>query len=351
MNLCAKIKARLSLRDVGALVGIDFPRDGEKFRSKLRDDNSPSCSIKGNLYTDWSLGIHLDQIDFYAAAKGITRRDAILTLTNLIQFVGEIPQKQKPTQSQTAQEKKPAKEQKRSSWPDFEVPSSHEINQIAKIRKISPEGVSIAADRGLLFTVSDRGHRAYVVTDSTRLNARIRRIDGGLWYNNKKSMPPTGGGQENSWPLGILEVGNRKYIALVEGETDLLALLHLAWCEGIDDLLAPVAMLGAGEAILSEALPLFSGKRVRLFQDNDRNRTGEMAVERWGNQLHGVGADVDAFEFSGLIRSDGQPVKDLNDFALICVDEWESKRETLNSTFNFIRQSPLIPAVSAMAHR
>ena len=78
---------------------------------------------------------------------------------------------------------------------------------------------------------------------------------------------------------------------------------------------APVAMLGATLKIHPQALPLFAGKRVRIFGHDDES--GRSAVERWAAQLASVGADVDAFSFEGLTQIDGKPVKDLNDAILM----------------------------------
>jgi hypothetical protein len=42
-------------------------------------------------------------------------------------------------------------------------------------------------------------------------------------------------------------------------------------------------------------------------------------VERWAAQLATVGADVDAFNFAGLMQVGGSPVNDLNDALLMDV--------------------------------
>jgi hypothetical protein len=44
---------------------------------------------------------------------------------------------------------------------------------------------------------------------------------------------------------------------------------------------------------------------------------------------------VDGYSFSGFIQSDGTPVKDLNDFALIDPDQWEPKRDAIQEAFAF----------------
>ena len=79
----------------------------------------------------------------------------------------------------------------------------------------------------------------------------------------------------------------------------------------------PVAILGASQKIHTDALPLFAGKRVRIFGHDDE--AGSSAVARWAAQLASVGVDVDAFSFAGLVQVDGKPVKDLNDALLMDV--------------------------------
>lgn len=71
----------------------------------------------------------------------------------------------------------------------------------------------------------------------------------------------------------------------------------------------------SSQRIHADALPLFAGKRVRIFGHDDE--AGRGAVARWAAQLASVGADVDGFSFAGLVQVDGKPVKDLNDSLLM----------------------------------
>jgi hypothetical protein len=110
-------------------------------------------------------------------------------------------------------------------------------------------------------------------------------------------------------------------IALCEGGPDFLAAHYLALWEQAshhakrDVQCAPVAMLGASQRVHTDALPLFTGKRVRIFGHDDED--GRAAVERWAMQLASVGADVDAFSFAGLRQADAKPVNDVNDSLLM----------------------------------
>ena len=91
-------------------------------------------------------------------------------------------------------------------------------------------------------------------------------------------------------------------------------------------------MLGR-HPILERELRHFKGKRVRIFADADG--PGLQAEGRWWHQLEAAGAKVDGYSFAGFIRSDGKPVKDLNDFALIDPDQWEVQRDTIEEAFAF----------------
>ena len=91
-------------------------------------------------------------------------------------------------------------------------------------------------------------------------------------------------------------------------------------------------MLGRHQILKSE-LRHFSGKHVRIFADADE--PGLEAEGQWWSQLEAAGARVDGYSFEGLLRSDGAPVKDLNDFALIDPDQWEAERDAIEKAFTF----------------
>jgi DNA-binding PadR family transcriptional regulator len=92
-------------------------------------------------------------------------------------------------------------------------------------------------------------------------------------------------------------------------------------------------MTGSGCLIHEEALPMFRGKRVRIFADADE--AGQAALRRWAEQLQSVQAEVDCYSFAGLLKTDGSAIKDLNDFLL--VDRLASKcsSEILTGVMDF----------------
>jgi hypothetical protein len=82
-----------------------------------------------------------------------------------------------------------------------------------------------------------------------------------------------------------------------------------------------VTILGASNVIYPDALQYFRDKRVLGFPDYDA--AGITGMAHWRKQLKGIAAEFEVFGYSGMVRDDGQPVKDLRDFLHIDVDQWE----------------------------
>lgn len=221
----------------------------------------------------------------------------------------------------------------RPTPPTVEIPTVKAKPRIPKLRALNVSemaaiqnqrgwpsfvGLQLLTQRSLLWhgMVWDNGEKwpAWIITDSSRRNAQARRIDGRPWSCGKaKSLI----GSAASWPIGASDIGARPIILLCEGGPDFLTTLLVAWWEGgqsIADTIAPVCMAGAGNSIHTDTLPLFAGKHIRIAAHADD--IGLEAGKRWARQLYGAGAArVDGFDFSGLVRRDGQPMKDLADFA------------------------------------
>ena len=307
-------------------------------RSPFRDDIKPSFSVNGDgtLWNDFATGEAGDSVDFFQRASGLSRTEACRkfialaggTLTATAHAVRPTPQ--------------PVQARPRPSFPDFRKGTAADFAQLSVSRSISLEGLELAGERGLLHFATLKDSPAWIITDSERLNAQARRMDGQphpetghgprVWYdehNNPHDILPAQGWQHlegrpkawtlpgswAAWPIGIKEAQPFKFIALCEGGPDLLSACHLIAAESRRHDCAPVAMLGASQRIHQEALPLFAGKRVRIFGHADES--GRSAVHTWAIQFETVGADVDAFSFVGLHQVGGKPVKDLNDSLLM----------------------------------
>jgi hypothetical protein len=218
--------------------------------------------------------------------------------------------------------RRPAAEKKREDlklW-DVEMATDADIERLSSLRRISIEGLRLAADRRLLFSYQDPHQgRCWLVSDGSRRSASYRRLDGKRFHfreatEDKKEGPKSKSwkGSEKNWPIGIAQADGFHSIALCEGEPDFLAAFALAHAGAVESLVAPICMGSAACSIHEDALPMFRGKRVRIFGHADE--AGQKAVQKWTEQLESVQAEVDAFDFSGLLRADGSAVKDLNDF-------------------------------------
>jgi len=286
--------------------------------SPFREDAKPSFSVNadGTLWNDFSTGEAGDAVDFFQRASGLSQKGAC---RKFIELAGG-----HFTPAPRAACPRPADAKPKPVFPDFRRGTADEINHLASLRNIGREGIEFASERGLLFFATLKDLPAWIITDAARVNAQARRMDGQCWNHlagNPKAW--TLPGSWASWPIGITEARDFRAIALCEGGPDFLAAHYLALWEQASHITkrdvqcVPVAMLGASQRIHADALPLFAGKRVRIFGHDDE--AGRGAVERWAAQLASAGADVDAFSFAGLVQTDGKLVKDLNDSLLMDV--------------------------------
>lgn len=219
--------------------------------------------------------------------------------------------------------------------PELETGTAAELTALATLRGIGLQGLQWASERGVLrFTTSQRyGVRAYVVTDGERVNTQARRLDGQGWEHLDGAEAWPLPSPCPAWPLGIREAKDFPAVALCIGGADFLAAHYLALVEQAshhtkrDVQCAPVAMLDAAQRIHADALPLFAGKRVRIFCHADE--TGHKAARQWAEQLTGEGVNADAFDCSGLTRADGKPAKDLNDCLLLNAESFAEVGERI----------------------
>ncbi len=144
----------------------------------------------------------------------------------------------------------------------------------------------VLADGAGLLRFATWNHKpAWIVTDDEAVNAQARRLDGEPWERigaKAQTLP----GCWASWPIGAKTGANYPAFIFCEGGPDLLAALHFihAHSGGGEALFFPVAMLGASQRIHPDALPIFTGKRVRIMPHLD-------AAGRRGGTLGGATCD------------------------------------------------------------
>jgi hypothetical protein len=205
------------------------------------------------------------------------------------------------------------------------VPTDGQLEAIARQRGWDV-GVALVplrtiASRGLLWVGSLHGEDCWIVTDSCHFNWRARRMDGGAWKTrNGAPKSITKGKQLSGWPVGTDTVGRHQYpfVALCEGEVDLLASAVIAYAEGRDlSKIGFVAMLGAVAKIDPAALKEFAGKTVLVMRQNDvEHQKSAKVSQQWCLQLHEGGArKLGEARFDKISLPAGAICKDAGDYA------------------------------------
>jgi hypothetical protein len=299
MKTTAEIKQRMSLRDVAAMVGLELPKDGVKFRSPLRPDRTPSCTIQGDRMRDWSQGESYDCIAFFAACKQISTAEAIKLLAIQAGVATGNHGSAKPI---------PARHRGRlPSGVEFEErkPTDDDYAAILRTRKLPPEsepGLLLAHSVGVLRFGRVSGFDCWIVTDESTRVAEARRLDG-------RAFPAFGSlgerkahtlkGSAKSWPVGLsLRLSQsrtahlrRLPLLILEGGPDLLAAYALLATLPMDTTdVQPVAMLGSESSIGDNALPTVSGRPCIVVAHGDQ--AGRNAADKWALRLSAAGCRV-----------------------------------------------------------
>jgi hypothetical protein len=316
-----QLKAALdavTIGDLWRLIGLpgyrNLPADRDDYQclSPFRDEDRASFSIfdNGRRWKDWGAGgdQHGDQVDFLQRATGLEMAVASRFIIAFAQTIDREDQPDEDTYDPLTDE---LKANKRTTWPPLEIPNQTEINKIAAMRGLSPEGLEIAIVRGYLRCATYRETRVWIITDKAGYAAQARRMDGKPWEHLQNAKAISLRGSVGTWPVGITPASVCPAIALVEGGPDLLAAIDLATITNTSQAIASVAMFGSSISIKEQVLDQFTDKRVRIFAHADI--AGQNAGRVWADQLISVGCEVSGYPFEGL-KLDGQPVGDLNDF-------------------------------------
>jgi hypothetical protein len=221
------------------------------------------------------------------------------------------------------------KKLKRHPFNDLQKGNNRDILQLSRTLEIEVNGLRLAHEDGILkFFDHPANGRCWTVVDKNHYVRQDRRLDGKPFIFKDGSTAKGRTIGSPSWPIGIPT--DKPIIMLVEGSSDILAAYSIISKDGMEKRVSPVAMLGAFNIINPNALQYFTDKCALLVPDNDY--AGLAGMGRWAEQLDGITATQAIYDYSKLVRDDGQPVKDLRDFLKIDDDQW---REKLN------KQSPL----------
>lgn len=221
------------------------------------------------------------------------------------------------TRTQRERIEDPSKAEERAKWPAFEPPETEDLEAVARARGITVEALRLAVNRGILRVAMHHGHRSWIVTDAERKTAQARRLDGKLFpFRDAPKKALTLPGSIGPWPVGVAGLKQEhRAVLLVEGGPDLLAAHAVILAEGREADAAAVAMLGATNNLRESELFRFAGRRVRIVEHDDD--AGRKAGTQWARLLRPHVESVDGLRLSGLVRSDGQRCKDLNDLLLV----------------------------------
>ena len=304
-------------------------RDGSASRYKClcplpgHKEKTPSFTIfADDHFHCYGCGEHGSVIDLHMALMGMTGIEALCDLAGVEYHGGKkagSAEKNNTARSQSSNAepydplKDPLKARKRQGWPVFELPTSAEIESIATLRGLSPEGITLAAERGLLFCADSHEGRAWIITDSRRKNAQARRLDGK--YGNKKTPRhgPCPAASAHCPSVFTKPVTFQISLSSRAGRTSSQPFIlrgaqppprnPRARKRHRRDREPRRRRNAGGPPILEGELRHFKDKCVRIFADADK--PGLEAEGRWWNQLEGEGAKVDGYSFDGFSGATG----------------------------------------------
>ena len=302
MSLIARIKEKISLREMARMLGITGLPDHDdiKFASPLRPDGHPSCTIWHDRLVDWSRDERWDAIDLYETVKGVPRNIALHELAR-IAGIGNNDQNSSD------------KNNGGGKWPPFSLGTKIEAQVLCEIRGFTLDGLRLARDRGMLAFASVCRLPCWIVTDNERVLAQARRLDG-RWFPPFKGLAErkshTLRGSKQGHVLGVADVGKYDFLLLVEGGPDIVAAhCFIAMREaGERDRIGVLGILGASHGLPVKVARACKGKWVRVFDHADL--AGKETAARWRMSLHATGVKTDMVSFES---HNGKQIFDLND--------------------------------------
>jgi hypothetical protein len=280
-------------------------------RSPWREDRTPSFSIfdGGKGWKDHATDEGGDVVSFIARAVSGSTKGFTEAREWLLERIG-IDHLDGPTKPRSRPVEKP-QEEKPIAWPSELLKGSPEtLEGFAKARGISYATAHVMSEAGLLRFLDVRGAACFAILDDANRAAEIRRMDGGLWWTEKKAYPLAG--VDKSWLPGfaLYEPDRPREFIITEGATDFVTAFDLVTRyerEGGELRWLPLACLGASVTNLHpEILAAMPGRKVLLVPDGDD--AGRLWRETITEKLLGAGATVDA-----VAMPEGKDLSDIAD--------------------------------------
>ncbi len=245
----------------------------------FHQEKTPSFTVTParQSYKCFGCGVGGDVFSFVSRIENVGFPDAVVTVAQragiALDGVGEsigIPMNTKPRRNLVA----PSEPPKVLRLPvDLRRGNPAELRAVAVRRGLSLAGLDLADERGLILFGTTCHVPCWIVTDSARVSAQARRVDGGIFpafgdLGQRKAH--TLRGSRQAWPIGAREADPFPFVALVEGGPDLAAAHNFIAAENRHPDTAAVAMLGAANhRIPDDALLYLANKRVRIYPHTD----------------------------------------------------------------------------------
>lgn len=301
--------------------------------SPWRDDRHPSFSIfdDGRAFKDHATGEAGDVVSFVQTATGMNFKEAVNWLFTQAGLPTHNGHPASPAPILLPRRKTPEKQPQATLEPvdltSLHAGSNTELSAVAESRGLHWQAALVASRMGCLRFGKVCGLDCWILTDESGRSAEARRMD-------RKPFPALGSlgerkahtlkGSKKSWPVGLgsTQLWPNDNILIVEGGPDFLAALHHRFDRRKDTSRSgqgwfPVAMLGRSNSIHPDALPMFKGRKVRIYPHNDQDGGGMSAAQRWAQSVYDAGAnDIDFFTFENIRTKDGNQASDLNDAAI-----------------------------------
>jgi hypothetical protein len=188
----------------------------------------------------------------------------------------------------------------------LKTPTQSEIGLIAASRRLMPEAVSMAADRGLLWCGHFWNQHVWAIADRTGQSAILRRIDGCKWSRGQKAIMAPGSHGDRF--IGVAESTSFPRIIIVEGGPDLLAAFQFILTTPLFDYRDDFTVICAisTQSNFGQDAWRFRDKYVQIIAHNDE--PGLKAAQKWRQQL---------FQVRALLTCTSAPsAGDLNDHLL-----------------------------------